>query len=450
MATLTVAWAVGVVVAGGLVCDKSAAAAAWTIPTTPLSRASRRCRRCSVRVAAALESTSEPNWSAQFRSCLDALEQQGAGTFAKCREMKEAAATFPHMEVKGLGLLGFPFMTAAVEPFKALSTPAISIQEKEAILDPSACKAWQIDADQVTFESDEAWNAVTNDLLTQVNRDLGVSNDTMAALGMQAKFSKLLLCESGGQFFSHVGKEDDTVFGTMIIQLPRRFTGGDLTLSNGGETTIFALSDDCTKQFKCVAFYSGCDYQVHPVTNGIHLCLAFDLLADSVIKPSHSNNLMTTSKLRSFASSWKSEEHPLKVLGYPLEYRVDQRKTFEYYRRQHVLFGTLTGHDEIVFETLKQAKSPDGSPPFHIELVLIERWIAQDEESGEAYPTQCYDSEGNRMKWDSAWDTKVHDLASQAMEDLGIEDQEKLMCHTPRALQERTRASPGLTYMLTR
>jgi hypothetical protein len=169
------------------------------------------------------------------------------------------------------------------------------------------------------------------------------------------------------------------------------------SLSNCGETKTFELSAECSKQLKCLAFYSDCSRKADTIEFGIHLCLVFHLVAErskQTTKPAHSNNLATISKLQLFAKKWICERPSTKILGYPLQFKVDKDKTYEYYRERHCLFKELTGDDETVFNTLKNAKSMDGTPLFDIELVLMEHWF-DDDGDGDASAIQCYDKDGN-------------------------------------------------------
>jgi hypothetical protein len=399
MAVAARAWAVHFV---GVLVGSSHTVAAWTIPTTTLSRG--RGGACVVGVATrftqwgiramTVESTTEPSWSAQLMSFLDKLEQQGSGTFATCKEM-DVPALFPQISVEGLGLLGFPFMVTRIDALKALSTPTRS--EPQSVVDKLDCKSWQIDATAVTFENSTAWDTMVHDLASQAMKDLGIEDQDI-----EVKFSKLVLCEGGGHCVSHVGTEDEAVFATMVIQLPSLFTGGNLTLSNGGESKTFELSQDCTKQFKCLAFYSDCELDPNPIASGIHLSLVFHVQSERTLetaKPSHLSNLVTTSKLQSFASSWKAEKHPLKLLGYPLQFEVNPFQTFEYYQSKHNLFENLDDHDAIVFDALKNAKCPNDKPLFHVELVLLERWRDfRYKDDGESVVVQHYDKDGNEVR----------------------------------------------------
>jgi hypothetical protein len=320
------------------------------------------------------------------------------------------ASIVPQISVEGLGLLSFPFMATSVDALKALATPATS--EPKSVVDEVHCKSWQIDATAVSFDSCSAWNTKVNGLASKAIKDLGIED-----LKIQGKFSKLILCEGGGHCLSHAGAEDEAVFATMVIQLPSLFVGGDLTLSNGGETKTFELSQDCTKQFKCLAFYSDCELSPDPIASGIHLCLVFHVQSRRTLettKPSHLSNLVTTFTLQSFASSWKAEQHPMNLLGYPLQFEANEFKPVEYYQYEYNLFQKLRGHDAIVFEALKNAKCPNGNPLFRVELVLLERWIDNDGTGGEANIIQHYDKDGNEVSYKCAYDKDGNEVSNKA------------------------------------
>jgi hypothetical protein len=89
----------------------------------------------------------------------------------------------------------------------------------------------------------------------------------------------------------------------------------------------------------------------------------------------------------------------MNLLGYPLQFKVHPFQTFEYYRSKHNLFQNLDDHDAIVFDALKNAKCPNGNQLFHVELVLLERWIDDDGTGGEAGIIQHYDKDGNKVRY---------------------------------------------------
>jgi hypothetical protein len=348
----------------------------------------------------AAASPMEQCWSTEFFSLLTEVEP--LGTFATNGSIKSMPVLFPQVDVDGVGRLGFPFMESGLAQLKAVATP---LGQVESLVDDtskvSRGGSWRVDSSKVTLGGGEVWNEFLDDLLEGISRDLGISSKRMEDLGVKATFAELQIHEGGGAITSQwsTGTNDD-VFGSLIIQLPSLFTGGTLAISHNGETKTLELSEDCLDHFKYMAFYSDCEYDITPVTSGVHLYLLLHLeadLSDQATKPSHSLNLVTASKLRSYASNWSSDEHAAKELGFPLDHEFGEEDDCDCYRYKHSIFGTLTGQDEIVFQTLKDAKCSRGRPLFDVKLVVMERLICSDRPGSHSTTIQQFDKDGNKI-----------------------------------------------------
>jgi hypothetical protein len=87
--------------------------------------------------------------------------------------------------------------------------------------------------------------------------------------------------------------------------------------------------------------------------------------------PSHSLNIGTEMKLQSIVDDWRTEENGLTRFGYHMEHKYTPSS-----------FGAafLKGRDEIVFQTLMNAKNAVGTALFEVSLVLMERYIEKEVE----------------------------------------------------------------------
>jgi hypothetical protein len=203
--------------------------------------------------------------------------------------------------------------------------------------------------------------------------------------------NKLLLYETGGHFLADRDTEKE---------LPSTFTGGDISFAHEGTKKTFELAEGSGSQFKYIAFYADCEHQLHPVTSGVRLCLVFNLVATSskdTPNPSHSVNVSTELKLRSIVEAWRAEENGLKRFGYHMEHKYTPSS-----------FGTafLKGRDEIVFQTLMNAKNAAGTALFDVNLVLMERYVEQyneDDEKDIIRPSKVIDSHGSEIDG-TGWD----------------------------------------------
>jgi 2OG-Fe(II) oxygenase superfamily len=183
----------------------------------------------------------------------------------------------------------------------------------------------------------------------------------------------LLLYESGGHFTPHRDTEkEDGMFGTLVIQLPSIFTGGDFSVQHEGESKTFALSEKCDEELKYIAFYADCLHELHAVTSGVRICLVYNLVASEKSESqslSFSNNLATESKLRSFGDEWKANPDGRTKLGYHLGHK---------YTPKSFSISSMKGRDNILVQTLLAAKDASGEPLFQIHLLLMERCVKSD------------------------------------------------------------------------
>jgi 2OG-Fe(II) oxygenase superfamily len=209
----------------------------------------------------------------------------------------------------------------------------------------------------------------------QGQSETGMSDKRIEALGVHANLYKLLLYEEGGHFLAHCDTEKvDGMFGTLVIQLPSLYTGGEFRFSHGGETKTFELSEGSEDTFHYIAFYADCEHQLYPITSGKRLSLAFDLVASRSTKkgaPSHAINADTEAKLQSIAAAWKANPIKVKHFGYRLDHK---------YTPQSFATSLLKGRDDILYQTLVDAKSSDGHALFDIKLVLMEHYYSYDRE----------------------------------------------------------------------
>jgi hypothetical protein len=159
----------------------------------------------------------------------------------------------PMISVEGVGRLGFPLSEGLLEPLKAVSEKAPFGKGTETIQDDNVRQAWQMDASQVTLGGGVAWDELLQSTVRIACRGLGFSEERVEKLGIHANLYKLLLYETGGHFTPHKDTEkEEGMFGTLVIQLPSYFTGGDLSVWHNGEVKTFDLADKCAEQLDCI------------------------------------------------------------------------------------------------------------------------------------------------------------------------------------------------------
>jgi 2OG-Fe(II) oxygenase superfamily len=323
---------------------------------------------------AVLEDWSNEHWSTQLYNVLEYTQPTGSFATTGCME----PLPFPQISVRGVGKLGFPLMECAVEPLKAVAAKAPFGKGSDTILDENVRVAWQIEADQVTLGGGSVWDDYLKETVRKACYELGYSKEHQEAVGVHANLYKMLLYEKGGHFKPHRDTEkEDGMFGTLVIQLPSAFTGGDITVWHAGEAKTISLSEDSDSNYHYVAFYADCEHQLHPVTSGIRLSLVFNLVAlPDKEAPSHSVHVETEAKLRVIVDRWVAENGSIPRLGYPLEHQYTPNS-----------FGSsnLKGQDSYVLSRVENAKAEDGRPLFHVTLVLMERYFEKHFDDDSAY-----------------------------------------------------------------
>jgi hypothetical protein len=165
-------------------------------------------------------------------------------------------------------------------------------------------------------------------------RCLGFSDDRINDLDIRANLKELLLHETDRHITTYTDKEMGA-FGTLVIQLPSQFTGGELSVWHGRQAMRFDLANQCAEQYKLIAFYADCDHVLHPLTSGIHVCLVFNLVAVPTA-PAVSTSFPDSVHFDGFAKGTKGViqstplSFPISVEGIgQLEFPVDTAKALK-------------------------------------------------------------------------------------------------------------------------
>ena len=90
---------------------------------------------------------------------------------------------------------------------------------------------------------------------------------------------KLLIYETGGKFDENRDTEKHpNMFGTLIVQIPSVFTGGDLVVRHNGLTSVFKnsqLGSDSHCVF--VAHFASCPHKLQAVASEYRVALIYSL-----------------------------------------------------------------------------------------------------------------------------------------------------------------------------
>ena len=202
-------------------------------------------------------------------SCLKDLK--GSGKFVSIHTAK---FTFPGLEVNGVGEIAYPINELQAKALIQVAQKAPYGKGNKTIVNSSVRSAWEIDADALTF-NDERWTAFINKVLSQVKEDLGLEDYMITA-----NLYKLLVYEKGDFFLPHKDTEKEKgMFGSLIIGLPSKYTGGELAVSFEGVEEVASFSQSSSEyKINFAAFYADCDHEVKPLLSGYRVCLVYNLI----------------------------------------------------------------------------------------------------------------------------------------------------------------------------
>jgi hypothetical protein len=181
---------------------------------------------------------------------------------------------FPGLQIDGIGELSYPINDVQAKALINIAHKAPFGKGSETVLDNKIRSAWEINADKLTFYGKQ-WATFLDKILGDVKPELGIED-----YAISAHLYKMLIYEKGDFFLQHKDSEKEKgMFGTLIIALPCRHTGGELVVSfdNTYQVVDFA-KDSSDYKIGYAAFYADCDHEIKPVTTGYRTCLVYNLV----------------------------------------------------------------------------------------------------------------------------------------------------------------------------
>ena len=162
------------------------------------------------------------------------------------------------------------------------------------------------------------------------------------------------------------------MFGTLVIQMPSDYEGGQLTVFHRGKETEYNFSGpEACYNFYFAAFYADCQHEIKPVTKGYRLCLIYNLLYRGVdVCPAPADNQKQVSAIVSAMTAWNedavSEDCP-ELMTFMLEHQ---------YCEASLSFELLKNGDRAVADVLVQAKAEGNFDLYIGNVHLTENWSA--------------------------------------------------------------------------
>jgi len=184
------------------------------------------------------------------------------------------SAPMPLLKIGHVDTISFPVPVAQCRRMiRKAATKAPYGRGNNTLLDESVRKVWQVDSDNISLGG-VGWEKTLPSLLEKVATGLGCKAEQI-----EADLYKLLVYEKGGFFKPHRDSEKaGGMFGTLVISLPSKHTGGCLHVRHLGQDCTVDLTNEDPGLLSYAAFYADCEHEVMPVESGFRVCLVFNLI----------------------------------------------------------------------------------------------------------------------------------------------------------------------------
>ena len=143
------------------------------------------------------------------------------------------------------------------------------------------------------------------------------------------------------------------MFGTLVIQLPSDYDGGELRVRHRDEEQIFDFSGlHGITNYNYATFYADCEHELCEVTRGYRLCLVYNLVySGDDACPVPIDNSEVVAKVVEDMRKWEQDDDGLPYMAYVLDHN---------YCKASLSFGLLKNGDrakaEVILEAEKQVK----------------------------------------------------------------------------------------------
>ncbi|KAJ8121557.1 hypothetical protein ONZ43_g2019 [Nemania bipapillata] len=175
-------------------------------------------------------------------------------------------------------------------------------------------------------ETNPRWLEFVNDLVERVAHELGVP-PAASESNIRAELYKSLLYEPGHMFKAHKDTEKAPgMFGTLVICLPSKHTGGIVCLQHGDDSMELATAEN--SEFSCsyLAWYTDVTHEIKPVETGCRWVLTYNLIHGSKSPcPLASVLDSQTQSLVQVLSGWEKLESPPVLMAYRLSHLYTPR-----------------------------------------------------------------------------------------------------------------------------
>jgi hypothetical protein len=229
-------------------------------------------------------------------------------------------AVDPGLEVDKLGQVQLPLDPKAAKALIARCRVAPFGKGTRTLVNRGVRNTWELDPKK--FHLADHWNAAVAGAARLAAEQLDLPADDV-----EARLYKLLVYEKGGFFLPHRDSEKhDGMVASMIVTLPNPFSGGVLVVRHGSAERRIAFQEAAEGVAPCyAAFYADCEHEVKPVTGGVRLCLAYNLVLNpNRAKRRSAKPQAPADQLAQEINSWAAGQ-PAEPLVFALEHHYTQR-----------------------------------------------------------------------------------------------------------------------------
>ena len=196
-------------------------------------------------------------------------------------------AIVPLIEVKSCsyGILSFPLNEST---FNLLKPLCLAENQNEQTHGDKVGKTYQLLPDQFEIKNEKFVEQISTLIQKKIKSTLVLGNSAI----IYGKICKLLIYEKGAKSesrYEDTTNDDPSVFGSLIIQLPSVFEGGDLILKHLESSRIYKNScHGSSTRCMFVAHHAACSHQLKEITSGYRVTLVYSLCREqnTTVKPS--------------------------------------------------------------------------------------------------------------------------------------------------------------------
>ncbi|KAL8764944.1 MAG: hypothetical protein Q9209_007808 [Squamulea sp. 1 TL-2023] len=247
----------------------------------------------------------------------------------------------PGIYIDPIGIVRLPLSVEDAQALAQTSHKAPFGKGNETLVDESVRKTWQIDAANVRILNQD-WQLCLDRILKRVAEGLGIAGGPSS---IRAELYKMLLYEKGAMFKPHQDTQKvPGMFGTLIICLPSKHTGGAVCLRHGSKSERFESSGNSAFGASYLTWYADVVHEIEPIQTGYRWVLAYNLINYSPGPPRSASAL--DARIVQFTKAltrWQDLQDEPYYLAYPLDHQYTDRdlklahlKGDDFYRARHV------------------------------------------------------------------------------------------------------------------